>query len=120
MFEYFNPNPLGKHIGDCVIRALSKALNKDWHEVYTELIICGYINCDLPSSNSVWGNYLLKQGYKRYIISEDCTIGDFANEHANGTYIVGTGSHAVAVCDGIVCDAWDSSSEQPLYFYCKE
>lgn len=24
MFQYYNPNPLGKQVGDCVIRAISK------------------------------------------------------------------------------------------------
>jgi hypothetical protein len=27
-FEYFNPSPSGAKVGDCVIRALCKALNK--------------------------------------------------------------------------------------------
>lgn len=28
-FVYYNPNPQGKLVGDCVIRALSKALDLD-------------------------------------------------------------------------------------------
>ena len=34
--EYLN-NPLGLRVGDCVIRAISKALNATWEEVYIDL-----------------------------------------------------------------------------------
>ena len=37
MFIQYNPNPEGKSTGDCVIRALTKALNKSWEQVYVEL-----------------------------------------------------------------------------------
>lgn len=30
MFIYYNPNRLGKRVGDCAVRAVSKALNVDW------------------------------------------------------------------------------------------
>lgn len=29
-YIYFNPNPDGIHVGDCVIRAVSKATNQTW------------------------------------------------------------------------------------------
>lgn len=29
-FIYYNPNPKGNHIGDCVIRALTIALDCNW------------------------------------------------------------------------------------------
>lgn len=123
MFKYFNPNPKGLRVGDCVIRAISKALNQSWQETYIELCLLGYIMGDLPSSNKVWDNYLKAQGFKRDIVSNDCpecyTIEDFCNEHPQGTFVIGTGTHAVAVIDGVYCDAWDSGTEQPIYFYYK-
>lgn len=36
-FEYYNNNPKNKRTGDCVIRALALALNKDYIDVYKEL-----------------------------------------------------------------------------------
>lgn len=123
MFQSYNPNPHGKHVGDCVIRALTKALDKEWHDIYIDLCIEGYISSDLPSGNYIWGRYLIKNGFKRDIISDECpdcyTIDDFCQEHPQGTFIVGTGTHAVCIKEGVIYDAWDSTGEQPIYFYYK-
>lgn len=79
---------------------------------------------DLLSSNAVWGAYLKIKGFTRDIISNDCpecyTIEDFCNEHTKGTYIIGTGTHAVCVVDSVLYDTWDSSDETPIYFYRKD
>ena len=33
MYSYYNPNPIkNKRVGDCVVRALSKATGKSWEE----------------------------------------------------------------------------------------
>lgn len=124
MWQSFNPNPRGKRVGDCVIRALSAATGKGWEETYIELCLLGYIMGDWGSSNAVWNAYLVSQGFTRDIVSADCpecyTIQDFCNEYPRGTYVIGTGSHAVAVVDGVLLDSWDSSDETPIYFYRKE
>lgn len=121
MYEYYNPNPRGKNVSDCVIRAISKALNQSWETTYIELSLQGYLMGDLLNSNAVWSAYLKGKGFIRDIVSNDCpdcyTIRDFAQEHPNGTFIIGTGTHAVAIVDGIIYDAWESENEQPLYFY---
>jgi hypothetical protein len=124
MYSYFNPNPLGSRVGDCVVRAVSKALNVTWEGAYIGLAIQGYIMGDLLSSNAVWGTYLKNNGFIRDVVSADCpdcyTVADFAEEHNSGVYVLGTGSHAICVEDGVVFDSWDSSSERPIYFYYKE
>lgn len=121
MFSRYNPNPDGKRVGDCVVRALSKALDRSWDEIYIGLCFQGFIMSDMPSSNAVWGTYLKRNGFSRSAISDDCPecycINDFALEHPNGEYVVGTGTHAVAVVDGCVYDAWDCLEERPIYFY---
>lgn len=123
MYSYYNANPYKIRVGDCVIRAISKALNQPWEDTYIDLTIQGYLMGDLLSSNAVWGAYLKSKGFTRDIISNDCpecyTIEDFCNEHPKGTYIIGTGTHAVCVEDGCVFDTWNSSGEVPIYFYYK-
>lgn len=124
MYEYYNPNPNGKTVSDCVIRAVSKALNQSWEATYIELALQGYLMGDLPNANAVWSAYLKNKGFNRDVVSSNCpdcyTITDFAKEHPNGTYVVGTGSHAVAVVDGVIYDAWRSDNEQPIYFFYKQ
>lgn len=52
--HYFNPNPAGKAVGDCVIRAIAKATGRSWGEVYMDLAATGYELADMPSANAVW------------------------------------------------------------------
>lgn len=123
MYSYYNANPYKIRVGDCVIRAISKALNQPWEDTYIDLTIQGYLLGDLLSSNAVWGAYLKSKGFTRDIISNDCpecyTIEDFCNEHPKGTFIIGTGTHCVTVENGCVFDTWNSSGEVPIYFYYK-
>ena len=121
MYSYYNPHPSKRRIGDCVIRALTKALNKSWKDVYLELSLEGYLRCDLPNADIVWGKYLLKKGFCRRLIPDDgfgdYTVEDFCIDHPQGTYVLGTGSHAVCVQDGTIFDAWNSSREVVIYYF---
>jgi hypothetical protein len=124
VWRYYQPNPKKRNTGDCSVRAIAKALDVDWETAYSMLVVTGFILGDMPSSNSVWGSVLRQHGFYRETISNECPdcydIGDFADEHPNGTYVVGTGSHVVAVKDGIVFDSWDSTKEIPLYYWSRE
>ena len=123
MYLEKNRNPSGKRVGDCVIRSISEALDQSWLQTYIELCIQGILFCDLPSSNQVWGAYLKSKGFKRDIISDECpdcyTIEDFCRENPTGTYVIGTGTHAVCIINGNLIDTWDSSQECPIYYYKK-
>lgn len=119
MYKEYNPNPCGKWVGDCVVRALTKVLDKTWEEVYTELCFVGLTMCDMPSSNTVWGRYLVDNGYLPYT-SELVTAEQFARLHPKGKYLLATGSHAIALIDGTIYDAWNSSSEIISYYFKEE
>lgn len=123
MFQFFNPNPNGNLTGDCVIRACAIAQDKSWDEVFLELMAYSYDLKDMPSSNNVWGYYLHNNGYRRHNIPDICpncvTIKDFV-KNSNGEYILGTGTHVVAVkSGGIYLDTWDSGNEIPIYYWKK-
>lgn len=120
--EYLN-NPLGLRVGDCVIRAISKALDKSWEETYIDLCVQGFMMGDLPSSNAIWSTYLKHKGFKRCTIQDcpDCyDVENFCEENKKGIFVLGTGSHAVTVIDGNYFDAWDCGKEIPLYYFSKE
>lgn len=123
MFAYFNPSPNGSKVGDCVIRAICAVENKDWNSVFCELAVQGYAQKDMPSSNAVWGEYLKSIGYKRHFVGDDCplcyTVKDFAESHPVGAYVIGTGTHAVAVINGAILDNWNSENEPVLYYWQK-
>ena len=118
-WHYFNNNPAGRHVGDCSVRALSVALGIDWETAYALAALNGYLMND-----SVWGSVLRQNGFYRHAIPNSCpdcfTIGDFAEEHPHGVYVVGTGTHVATVKDGIIWDSWDSSEEIPQYYWSKE
>ena len=123
MWIEYNPNPFGKRVGDCVVRAISKALNKPWECVFIELCVQGFMMGDLASSNAVWSAYLRHKGFKRHTI-EDCpdcySIEDFCQDHPKGVFVIGTGTHAVAVIDACYYDAWESGREPVVYYFEKE
>ena len=123
MWIEYNPNPFGKRVGDCVVRAISKAINKPWGCVFIELCVQGFMMGDLPSSNAVWSAYLKHKGFKRCTIQDcpDCyDVENFCEENKKGIFVLGTGSHAVTVIDGNYFDAWDCGKEIPLYYFSKE
>ncbi len=123
-YRKVNPNPKKKRVGDCVIRALSIATNSDWKSTYAKLAYYGYMLSDMPSSNNVWGLFLVDNGFKKKLIpdtySADYTVRDFCEDHPKGVYVLATGSHAVCAIDGTYMDSWDSGDETPVYYFVKE
>ena len=124
VYIQYNPNPDRKLVGDCVIRALCKILNQDWETAFLNLVITAFNMHDMPSSNSVWAEHLYQQGFHRHIIPDTCpacyTVRQFAQEHPHGTYLLGTGTHVIAVVSGDYFDTWDSGDESPIYYFKKE
>lgn len=123
-YIYTNPNPKNKEVGDCTVRAIALALDQSWEDTYLDLCLKGYMLLDMPSSNDVWGSYLIDKGWKYSRLQDTCpfcyTIDDFCNEHPKGTFIVATGSHVVCIKDGIYLDTWDSGKKVPLFYFEKE
>ena len=120
----YNPNPAGRNVGDCAVRALTIALDTDWEDAYETIARFGYNMADMPSSDSVWGAVLRSNGFYREAVPNTCpecyTVADFAMDHPKGVYIVGTGGHVVTIVDGVLYDSWDSSREIPIYYWYKK
>lgn len=120
-YEFYNPNPAHKRVGDCTVRAISKALDQSWETTFLGIVLQSLIMFDMPSANAVWGAYLKNKGFTRQIIPDTCpdcyTVSDFAADHPRGTYILALSKHVVCVQDGILYDSWDSREEVPLYYW---
>lgn len=120
----YNPNPAGRNVGDCAVRALTIALDTDWEDAYEMIARAGYNMADMPSSDSVWGAVLRSNGFYREAVPNTCpecySVADFALDHPKGVYVVGTGGHVVTIVDGVLYDSWDSSREIPIYYWYKK
>lgn len=121
MWIDFNPNPVGRRVEDCSVRAISKALNVSWETAYSLITSNGFSMGDMPHSDSVWGAVLRQNGFYRSSIPNTCpdcyTAKDFCDDHPTGTFVLGFGRHVATVVDGNLYDSWDSSDEVPQYFW---
>ena len=121
MWEKYNPNPRGKAVGDCTVRAIAKATGSDWESAYIGLMLQGFLMADMPSANAITTAYLKGKGFRRRTIPDTCpecyTVRDFCEDHPKGTFVIGTGSHLTTVVDGCLWDSWDSRNETPVYYF---
>ena len=123
MYKYYNPNPVGSNrVGDCAVRAISKALGISWEDAFAKLAANAYRMGDMPSSNNVIASVLRSSGFYRENLP-DCpncmTVSDFAYYNPVGTYVVGTGTHVVTIINGDYFDTWQSGDEPVLYVWMK-
>lgn len=123
-YVFYNPNPKNTRVGDCAVRAVSKAIGVDWTDAYIGLCSEGLALRDMPSANIVWGMYLKKFGFEDHSIPSICpdctTVKKFVKDHPKGRFVLATQNHVVSVIDGNYFDTWDSGDEVVIYFYKKE
>lgn len=115
----FNPNPKGRKIGDCTLRAYCAAFNIEWEEAFD-------IASEIAKENSSLIEYVSDKvirehyGYevdpdynKKKVKAKDrMTVNDFAVTHPYGIYILGVRKHLVTVKDGEYWDSWDSGDKK--------
>ncbi len=117
----YNPNPHHSRVGDCTVRAISKATGNDWDSSYIALSLYGFMLKNMPSGNCVWGAYLESCGFiwhamERYP-EHPCTVEEFCREHPHGLYVLGCDGHVVTAVDGEYWDSWDSGDEVVIYYW---
>jgi len=124
MWIYANPNPCRQEEPDCVVRAVCIATGQEWDDVHWDLCVLSHYNCTMPSVNWLWGLYLKQCGFERFTLPEACpeciSVREFCRRFPEGTYVIGTGTHAVACVNGNYIDLFDSGDEVPTYFYRKK
>lgn len=125
MYVYYNPNPLRRNTGDCVVRAISKLMGMSWDETFIRLSLMAYLKKDNLEKNHVWGDFLIKNGYRKRYVEHTCpyciNVRDFAAIHPYGEYLLKLDSliigHVVTVIDGNYYDTDDSGDEIVEYYY---
>lgn len=123
MYVYYNPNPTGRRVSDCAVRAVAKALDTDWETAYALIATNGYAMGDVIASDAVWGSVLRQHGFYREAVPNTCpdcfSAEDFCRENPKGTFVLGFGGHVATVVDGNLYDIWDSSNEIPQFVWYK-
>jgi hypothetical protein len=120
--RYFQPNPnKNDKIGDCVVRSMCKAVDRDWDTVYKVLCNIGYRLKDMPNGNDTWREFLKINGFTEHKItvkkgSKRGTVAEFAEKNKKGTYVLQVANHNVTVVDGFYYDTWDCG-DKSLYSY---
>ena len=111
-FTRANYNPKENKVGDCVVRAIMRAENKTWLEVYDELCAVGRTLCAMPNDQVTYQKYLetlgwQKQKMPRFPNYSRYTVEEFADEFDNNTFIVSIANHLTIIDDGELFDSWN-------------
>lgn len=106
-FIYLNTSPDGEHKNDCVSRAITLASGIDYPIVRKKLFHTARL---LGCKKLCWSCYsfLLTQvlGY-RQVNCDGMTVGEFADLHPRGTYLIRIDQHLTTVIDGNSYDTFD-------------
>ena len=119
--KYYNPNPNKLETGDCVVRALCKATEKDWDTIYKELFEIGFELKVMPNADEAWKHYLKELGFIEHKISNKKgskrpTVESFASSNKKGVFVLRVANHVVTCADGYYYDLWDCG-DSSIYGY---
>lgn len=108
-YKYHNQNPNGYHIPDCVIRAISTALNISYYEVMELLHINGqYFKCDDLSVRCY--EKLLDYDFNLpHYVGNGKTAEDIASDFPNSILLLRMKGHLSTSIYGIIHDIFDCS-----------
>lgn len=110
-FVYLNVNADNETVSDCVTRAIKLATGLSYSKVRKKLYhTAKLMNCDKLCPACY--RHLLEDVFKfKTVFCKGYTIGEFADTHPFGTYIVRVPSHLTTVIDGEIYDIWDCRKE---------
>ena len=98
-------------IGDCVIRAISTALNESYTDILYKLYsISNYFNCDMLVKNCyviLLNDYYNLRAYK----GMNKTVEEVAQYFNDKTLIIRIDGHLTCSKNGTILDTWDCSNE---------
>lgn len=118
-FIKFNNHPKGLITSDCVVRSVSKALDKDYLETRKELN-----NFKRQIEHDSYKTFMfLHKYFKNYELimfnnydggEKPIKIKDFKQNYPEGTYVLRTPYHLTTYIDGTIYDTWDCREKEIL------
>lgn len=123
-FIKYNANPKHRKTGDCFVRAICLALDKDWIEIYIDLASIGIKSYRMICDKKVTEKYLrnigiLKQRLPRKENNKRYTVEEFADKFTenNKTYLIGLTRHLTVVIDRVLVDTWNCKDKCVINYY---
>ena len=98
MYQYYNNNPLGRHVNDCSVRAIALATDESWDNTY-----------------KILSDYARHQGItfsEIEFIDENSslfTLKDFLSLSLKGRWLITMANHITCAIDGVCYDTFDPS-----------
>lgn len=115
MFKYYNANPLGRHVNDCSVRAISLATEQSWDDTYIELSNFARKQ-GITFSETEFINEYLAERYERFCPDEKIIkVKDFLNLGLQGRWLITMSGHITCAVNGICYDTFDPSER---YVWC--
>ena len=110
-FKYYNQNPNGYHIPDCVIRAISTALDIDYYDVVKMLKSNSEIyNCDTLCVCCY--EKLLDLDFRLpHYYGDGRTANEIAEDYPRSILLLRMDGHLSTSVDGQILDIWDCGNE---------
>lgn len=117
MFVYYNMNPKGETIGDCVIRAISLALKIPYYEVI-ELLYNNSQKYDCEMISRDCYAHLLGDDFKlpRFSV-KDKTVKEVAEDFKDNVLIIRIKNHLSCSIYGDIYDIWNPENENVDVFW---
>lgn len=121
-FRFYNANPKNKYTGDCVVRAISTALQEPYETVYRELLEMALKTGYAVASTENYDKYLKSKGWvkckqpkkynnTKYTGKEFCKhMQNYPMNYPSRMVANIGGHHVVAIVDDKVWDTWDSTN----------
>ena len=123
-YKEFNPNPLGKEVGDCTIRSLCAVTEKSWYELYDILselgkkLACPFASIefkDYDYNKELFG--MTKYKVVREKGKKALNVERFCKEHPTGRYILRLAGHLMGVVDGKYYELYAGWEDATVYTY---
>ena len=110
-FIYLNLNPEQNSSNDCVTRAISLASGLPYPEIRKKLFHTAKLfNCD-KLCKFCYSNFIKSVLQYKEVNCHNLTIGEFADIHPTGIFLVRVPNHLTCIIDNCIYDIWDCRDE---------
>ena len=116
-FFRYNSNPKGWKTGDCVVRAVSTAMEasyrqESWSSVYSDLCAIGAKKCRMPNDPHIYGQYLKDHGFiqmkqMKHENGTKYTIEEVINAYPDDVLLIHCAHHLTCAVRGNLYDTWN-------------